>query len=222
MTTIADLREGDVGFGPIGGFVPGMLPVGLGQLWLSMTDREAFKHWREWRTVRHVFMVTDEKLEHSSAFIGQAMPSGFERIPLDPAKHWTSQHVYVRPPYSFALDQARRAAQHARRMAECRVPYAFEDYAAIAAKRAGIPVPHLDAFISRVDARGYPERAICSQAVDACLTLAGYQVFDDGRLPQNVTPFELFIQLIKTPGASLIWPDGSTLGARRWWEVNGS
>ncbi len=212
MTGIADLREGDVGFGPIGGFVPGMVPVGAGQLWLSMTDKQAFKHWREWHTVRHAFMVT------RPGFIGQAMPGGFEEIPIDPAKHWTSRHVYVRPPYSFALDQAKRAARHALRMRG--TPYAFEDYAAIAAKRAGIPVPHLDAFISRVDGNGYPKRAICSQAVDACLTLAGYHVFDDGRLPQNVTPYELFIQLVKTPGAVLIWPRGSTLGVNRWWEVN--
>ena len=209
---IRDLREGDVGFGPIGGFVPGVLPVGAGQLWLSMTDREVFKHWREWRTVRHAFMVTQP------GFIGQAMPGGFEEIPIDPAKHWTSKHVYVRPPYEGF--QRIEAADRAIDMAERKVPYAFEDYAAIAAKRAGIPVPHLDAFISRVDEAGYPRRAICSQAVDACLTLAGYHVFDDGRLPQNVTPYELFIQLIKTPGASLIWPPRSRLGARRWWEVN--
>lgn len=211
MTGVEDLREGDIGFGPIGGVVPGWIPVGVGQLWLSMTDREAFKHWREWHTVRHAFVVTGR------GFIGQAMPGGFEEIPIDPAKHWTSRHVYIRPPYEKF--QRIDVADHASDMAERNVPYAFEDYAAIAAKRAGIRTPRLDAFISRVDADGYPRRAICSQAVDACLTLAGYHVFDDGRLPQNVTPYELFIQLIKTPGASLIWPDGSTLGARRWWEV---
>lgn len=194
---VSDLREGDIGFGPIGGFIPGVLPVGAGQVWLSMTDKEAFKHWREWWEVRHVFVVT----RSNPAWIAQAMPGGMEEIELDPAKHWTSKHVYVRPGYE-SKHRALWVATHASIMADRSIPYAFEDYAAIAAKRAGINTPRLDEFISRVDEAGYPRRAICSQAADACLTLAGHKVFDDGRLPQNVTPHELFLQLIKAPGSS--------------------
>lgn len=211
MTSIADLRESDIGFGPIGGFVPGAVPVGAGQLALASRDRNVLKHWREWWTVRHVFVVTHV----DPVYIAQAMPSGYEEVALEPARHWTRRHVYIRPPYR--LNQAERVAYHARRMADLEVPYAFEDYAAIAAKRFGIETPALDGFIARTDPAGYPRRAICSQGADACMTLAGYHPFQDGRLSQNVTPYELFLKLIQTQGSVALWPDGSELGKRRWW-----
>ena len=49
------LQPGDIMFGPIGGFVPGVVPVAAGQLLLA--DRTARLSWRRWWHVRHVGVV---------------------------------------------------------------------------------------------------------------------------------------------------------------------
>ena len=68
-------------------------------------------------------------------------------------------------------------------------PYGFSDYLALA-------LHHLapeSAITSRV--RAYVSssgRMICSQLVDHVLCKAGYHLFDDGRLAQDVTPGDLW------------------------------
>lgn len=212
--TPTDLRPGDLMFGPIGGLVPGVIPVGAGQV--ALAPWKTRLSWRKWWRMRHAATVTHAAAEPaartmmdpSGVLIAQAMPSGFEEVPLG-SHRWTPDYVFIRPPYGPG--QAAEVAEHAIRMAMRKVPYGFEDYAAIGAHRAHLPVPHLDAFISRVDADGYPRRSICSQAVDAQLTLAGFRVFADDRLSQDVVPSELYLRLVTWPGATIIRPGSPTI-----------
>jgi len=65
--------------------------------------------------------------------------------------------------------------------------YSFADYAAIAAHRSGLGylAHRIDDYVS---SSGH---MICSQLVDYCYQLSGYQLFNDGRLPGSVTPADL-------------------------------
>ena len=47
---------------------------------------------------------------------------------------------------------------------------------------------------------------ICSQLADQALTDAGFHVFDDGRLPQDVVPAELFRKLLSMQGTRYLVP----------------
>lgn len=197
------LRSGDVMFGPIGGVVPGLLPVAAGQALLFLTRR----WWRlvrspgRWFRIRHVGIVD---WDQAGAEIIQAMPKGCERARFDPAKHWTRDHVYIRPAYrddGQNVDVADAAIDYVG------TPYGFLTYARLAA----------GAFRMRLT-EGWLRRhlstrrdMICSQHVDQSLTDACYHVFDDGRLPQDVVPAELFDALISLPGQFLI-PGHPTLG----------
>jgi hypothetical protein len=66
------------------------------------------------------------------------------------------------------------------------VPYSFLDYASLALLHLGLP-RRLTA--RRVTSSGH---MICSQLVDHVLSRAGFRLFEDGRLSQDVTPGALF------------------------------
>lgn len=66
-------------------------------------------------------------------------------------------------------------------------PYSFMDYVALAAWEWKLPGRNM--LRSYVTSSGH---MICSQLVDHLLCRAGYHLFDDGRLPQDVTPGDLF------------------------------
>jgi len=237
-------------FGPIGGIVPGALPVGIGQLLLA--DRKSRLTWRRWWRVRHCGIVVAASRSlppgtvrnrvsgtyyppdhpvyggvqpregfdyHPTGVITaprlvQAMPSGAEEIDMRQDKHWTAQHIYVRPAYGHGAPdayeavrtQAERVAHHARRYVG--TPYGFLTYAALAADFLipnGPAGMRLEGRIARrIIDRG---EMICSQLVDQSLTDAGFHVFDDGRLPQDVVPAELFRALITAPGAQYVVPE---------------
>lgn len=235
LSTLADLRPGDIGFGPIGGIAgPG---VRLGELLVA-----PFDHWtsfREWKFVQHCGTVTQAQTTtaHTAApgvppveyrtlgpMFAQAEPRGYQEIELG-AEHWNAQWVYLRPNYAepmtgtrystgekilLGIGQADNVAAIARRMVRKQIPYGFEDYAAIGGHRAGIHLKGLDDFIARVDADGDPYRAICSQGVDGQLTASGGlvdgHVFNDGRLPSDVTPSELYLRLLELGCAYVFRP----------------
>lgn len=68
-------------------------------------------------------------------------------------------------------------------------PYSFMDYAALALHHAA-PESGLTRRVRQyVKDSGH---MICSQLVDHVLTEAGYHLFDDGRMPQDVTPGDLY------------------------------
>lgn len=218
---LSDLQPGDQMFGPISG-ATGVF-VGAGMVAVA-----PWKHrlsWKTWWRIRHCATVTQaagasmigpdrgSQVAQTMPMVAQAMPSGYEEREIG-AEHWTSDYVYIRPKWLHA-EQAEVVAELAREMARRKIPYAFEDYAAIAAHRAGLPVPHLDDFISRTDADGYPLRSICSQGCDAQMSLSGGLVLDDaglghvfadGRLAQDVVPAELYLLLLTLPGSKIIRP----------------
>jgi hypothetical protein len=188
IRSLSDLRAGDVGFGPIGGLAG--IGVWLGQGVLGDWSEEDNK-------VRHVYMITGTDFHPDSPAreAVEAVAGGVRRV--DIRDRWTPAYRYIRPAYAGA-QQAALAAHHAERMLN--VPYNWLNYPALTAHHLHLPVPHLDDWIARTDADGYPRHVICSQHVDAALTLAGFQVFDDGRLPQDVWPSALFNQLLKLGG----------------------
>jgi hypothetical protein len=156
---LADLRPGDIMFGPIGGAVG--LGVGLGQLALG----EAFRVGR--LSIRHVGIVVEagraepvrvtyvhgparaETLAPASGpRLVQAMPGGAEEIELTEATHWTDRHAYVRLPEDWP-GQAGDAAAIARLMVREGVAYSFASYAALALWRWGVKTPRLEKWIGR-------------------------------------------------------------------------
>ena len=64
-------------------------------------------------------------------------------------------------------------------------PYGFADLFALAAAKLGIPVPFLAKRLGR------PDRLFCSQLVDIVWSATGFVAFDDGRMPQDVTPGDI-------------------------------
>lgn len=188
INSLNDLRPGDLMFGPIGGIVPGWLPVGIGQAILG----EGFTVGPV--RIRHVGVVVE------AGRLVQAMPGGAEEIELT-AKHWTPEYAYVRPPYAGL--RAPRTAAVARMFVAKRVPYSFLSYAALAAWRWGMSTPKLEAWINRRDKDGYPREAICSVLADQAMTMAGFQVMT-GVKRQCVTPGALAARFwFHCPGA--VW-----------------
>jgi hypothetical protein len=214
--TLADLLPGDLLFGPIDGMVPGVFPVGAGQLLLA--DRAALSSWRAWWQVRHVAVVVEAGGTASPwPRIVQAMPGGAEEVSID-TSYWTPGFVYLRPRYGTvqrlpgltklsAVDQALRVAEAARRYVGTK--YSFLDYAAIAGRHFGLRSAKVRNYITTSG------HMICSQLADQALADAGYHVFTDGRLPQDVTPAELYRQLLTLPG-HWIRPGGGTDGVSGW------
>lgn len=222
--SLADLRPGDIMFGPIGGLVPGVVPVGVGQLLLG----EAFRAGR--LSVRHVGIVVEAATPADQVVVGnyvradavlmprlvQAMPGGAEEIALTP-EHWTPRHAYLRLPEDYP-GQAADAAAIARLMVKAGTPYSFASYASLVLWRWGVRVDRLERWINRrrepqwvrTSRQGgkiereiaLPVEAICSVLVDQAWTLASKDVMP-GAAEQAVTPGALANQLWRTRGA--IW-----------------
>lgn len=209
-TTIADLRPGDIGFGPIKGGA-GVL-VGAGQLLLG----EGFRVGP--LSIRHVFVVTG--VDNSGPRAVEAMPSGAREVDLD-FRRWTDEYAYVRLPEDYP-GQGYDAANIARAMIG--TPYSFASYAALAAWRFGWKTPRLKHWINRRrppimintnapltgGRRGIalPCEAICSVLADQAWSLAGKSVMQ-GVAHQCVTPGALAGRLLSYPSAQWIRPGAS-------------
>lgn len=199
-------------FGPIGGFVPGFVPVGAGQLALFLTRRwwRMARSPKRWFRIRHVGVIgqrSDFNTNTSPWSVIQAMPSGCQEVPLNIATHFTPKHVYVRPLYEpgapFEIGYENRSQGF--KVAHCAreyvgVPYGFLTYARLAA--GALRMPATEAWLRRIISTR--RDMICSQLADQALADAGYHVFDDGRLPQDVVPAELFDALMRRPGWFMI------------------
>jgi hypothetical protein len=237
MSTLADLRPGMIGFGPIHGAAGAL--VNAGQLLLG----EGFHVGR--LDIRHVFVVTlaremSENQNHEGEprrYYGpecvEAMPRGARRALVN--DRWTPEYAYVMLPEDYA-GQGEDAAAIARAMI-C-TPYSFASYAALAAWRFGMHTPRLEAWIDRrrpdyIDWSAMPEGAsmrilanfvrqgrdaesmhlprevICSVLADQAWALTGKQVMPKGTPHQCVTPGALAQTLLEMEGARWLWP-GST------------
>jgi hypothetical protein len=137
--------------------------------------------------------------------IVQAMPGGAEEIEIG-AEYFTKDYVYVRPEYRSAdrwpdvpVTQAEVVAESAR----CLVgtPYSFLDYVALAGLHLGVKNGRVRRYVRDSG------HMICSQLADQAMTDAGYHVFNDKRLPQDVIPSALFRQLLSLPGQHRAGPD---------------
>jgi hypothetical protein len=204
--TGVELRSGDILFTDMDGIIPGLLPVGAGQALLFLTRRwwRMTSRWRTWWTRRHVAVVD------RSTHIIQAMPKGCERIPLDPSKHLTRSCVYIRPDY--ALRGVDRYAVADAAIDYVGTPYNFFTYAKLAA--GAFRMRFTEAWLRKhMSTR---KDMMCSQHADQSQADAGWHVFDDGRLPQDVVPAELFSGLLDMPGWFMI-PDHPTYGQ---WTAN--
>lgn len=124
----------------------------------------------------HAFLVVD------GLKVIQAMPGGAEWASLD----WYMQpgHAVFLPGWPDLSDTQRAfIPEVAAKLIG--TPYSFLDYASLAALALQIPVPFTR---RRVESSGH---MICSQLVDEVFRRVGVQLFDDGRLPQDVTPGDI-------------------------------
>lgn len=116
--------------------------------------------------------------------IGEAEPGGYRVVPFhyDPALVCWSTGRLSTPP----TDRQRRViCAEAQRMGDAKVDYSELDYLAIAAHQWRLWAPGLRSFIA---ATGHQ---ICSQAVDSQYRQARYWLFNDGRWPGYVRPYDL-------------------------------
>lgn len=202
MVGLRDLRPGDLMFTTISGL--------QGKL-ISLAEKvnDPIVTWDEAKKVQHVGIVTaaagGDLLWPLKARLVQAMPGGAEEIELT-GDYWTSAFIYVRPNYrdlsggQMPTTQGRAAATAARHYIG--VPYSFLDYAAIAAHHLHMPSAALRRYVSST------KHMICSQLADQAMSDAGFHVFDDGRIPQDVTPAALYHELMRRP--ETMWTLGGT------------
>lgn len=213
-----DLRAGDLMFGPIKGAAGAF--VGLAQLILAMAEPGMI--WKQgpgkWFRIRHCGVIVEEShsLPPGSLHRGrlyetglitcprlvQAMPGGIEEIDLTYDK-WNREYVYLRPDYwpghPFEPGKENRSQGFlvaAAARSYVGRPYDFPTYPAIAAYRRGIRTEGIKRIISD------KETMMCSRTVDAALEEAGWHLFDDGRLPGNVTPSEVYRRILAMPLAA--------------------
>jgi hypothetical protein len=209
VSTIADLRPGMIGFGPLNGR-PAKLLVDAGQLLLG----EGFRVGR--LNIEHVFMVVEiGSGPKPDIYAVEAMPSGARYALIsNELSRWTPQYAYVQLPEDYP-GQSADAAAIARAMIG--TPYSFASYAALAAWRFGWKMPKLEAWIDRRKPpesmgnntgmwRSLPREAICSVLADQSWALTGKQVMSKGTPHQCVTPGALAAAMLETEGAKWLWP----------------
>ena len=217
MTSISDLRPGDIGFGPISGAVG--LGISLGQLALG----EGFHVGQ--LDIRHVFVVTTVDPAEAPTSGGrtvvrvvEARPGGAEEVWA--TRRWTPQYAYVRPPEDYPGQGADAAAIA---VAMVGTPYSFASYAALAAWKWGLSTPRLERWINRrrpvfwINSGGQsmagpvghrvelPAEAICSVLADQAWSLTGKKIME-GVPHQCVTPGALAGRLLTMDGARWLFP----------------
>lgn len=179
IESLADLRPGDIMFAPIGGLVPGVFPVGVGQLALG----EVFRVGR--LSVRHVGIVVEASQRlppgssqnlrtrewHAGPILPEAMPFGdeFQAYPtgvitapkLVQAMPGGAEEIELRhdshwtPRHAYLRlpedypGQADHAASIARLMVEVGTPYSFASYASLTLWRWGVRINRLEHWINR-------------------------------------------------------------------------
>jgi uncharacterized protein YycO len=145
---------------------------------------------------RLIRIGTDSYMNHALVYVGEhaegniieAHPGGasYNNVSAyaDPKKRLTWSTGL------FDLTDAQREAIAAWAIAQQGVPYNWVDIAAITLKILGFSSKKIDGVIEN------DQRLICSQLVDKAYLLAGVHLFDDGRLPGQVTPGDLYNLLL--------------------------
>lgn len=122
----------------------------------------------------HAFVVLEDGL------CIEAAPLGARIVPL---KKYAGRSVYSTGRLDVTDEQRARIAVEAAALVG--VPYSFLDYLALALVRYAGGSGWLGRYLQS------REHQICSQLVDSAYLRAGVHLFDDGRLPQDVTPGDL-------------------------------
>lgn len=125
-------------------------------------------------------------VQHALVYVGngeivQAMPGGAELIPLEDANEpviWSSGRILLSAAERMAVCLAARGLVG--------TPYSFLDYGSIALAHYRIRPRWVRDFVADSG------HLICSQLVDEAYLRAGVHLFDDGRLPGDVTPGDLW------------------------------
>ena len=160
-----ELLPGDVGFSTIGGRTGAW--VNIGQAIIGDSCR-----------------YTHAWIALGGGYVLEAMPGGARIRGDEPARATGSGPVFRLPLTTWHMVNV---AGHGRDLPG--TPYSFADYAALGLHHLA-PRSPLTARVRRyVSDSGH---MICSQLVDHLLCRAGYHLFNDGRLPQDVTPGDLF------------------------------
>jgi hypothetical protein len=176
------LKPGDIGFTRIGGRLGWW--IALGQALTGDANR-----------FTHVFVVLDNDE------VAEAMPSGARIQPFE--REYKSEVAYIK--VGLTPEQRTALVEHLRgRMAlPGGIKYSFADYLALALAHFGVKAKKLRDYIAK------SSRQICSQLADYELCNVGYHVFNDGRLPQDVTPGALFFELLELTGNDIVMIDPS-------------
>src|SRR6187551_810363 len=126
MTTLADLRPGDIMFARHVRPLAADLLILMGQ---TILGQPGYPH--------HVGVVTAQSSRTAEAFgpkVVEAMPNGAREVEIG-AERWTADYIYVRPAYeavpnAFPLDICgERVAYEAQKYIG--TPYSFADYLAL-------------------------------------------------------------------------------------------
>jgi cell wall-associated NlpC family hydrolase len=185
--TIDDVQPGDIMFAKHVSPTWADLLIKGGQIFLG---QPAYPH--------HVAVVVKGG---RNGRIVQAMPNGAEEVSLE-ERYWTKDYEFIRPNYPdrVGMSVGQAVATFARRYVG--TPYSFADYAAIAGLRLGIRNGLVRRYVTT------SKHMICSQLADQAMADAGFHVFTDGRLPQDVTPGALRARLVELGPALIINPPG--------------
>lgn len=197
VPSLADLREGDIMFTRIGGWSGRGIELGEKILDAFMPGADH---------IDHVAVVSQAMAPNGShgPWIVQAMPDGAEEIEIGD-EHWTPDFTYIRLDYFSQSPWAQGPDLRVLRASVARAarkyigtPYSFLDYAAIAGLHFGIRNGPVRRYVRTT------KHMICSQLADQAMSDAGYHVFSDERLPQDVWPSALYRQMLSMSGYSLV------------------
>lgn len=119
----------------------------------------------------HAFVLVEDKM------IVEARPQGAVHVPM--CHNWMATLWLPCPPQY--RDGVVKAA-----LELVGTPYSFADYLAIAALRLHIPSRALRRYVAS------SKHMICSQLADEAARRGGWDLFLDGRPPQDVTPGDLW------------------------------
>lgn len=136
-------------------------------------------------------------VQHAMLYVGagmvvQAMPGGAEMIHLDRASEpviWSGSAILLTP-----MERAHICRWALRCVG---TPYSFVDYASIGLAHLRIRPRWVRDYVASTG------HMICSQLVDAAYEAAGVHLFNDGRLPGDVTPGDLY-GLLRSNGPSVL------------------
>lgn len=135
--------------------------------------------------IRWALIFSGDESRYEHVFIvghdGMVIEARHGGVRLNPLSHHKSPRGFLLIPFSD--EQGERIVEEAMKLIG--TPYSYLDYVYLAAVRLGLPSKWLK---KRVMDTGY---LICSQMVDKACRAAGVFLFNDGRIPQDITPGDI-------------------------------